>query len=233
MLWYLEESLSSCQEGVRGTVWPEICILYFSHNRVLAPSDEQMKRDLQCQGQPAALNSQPMALWSHSKLLGQCRWHFTSIQSSSTISFWDLFRNQLSSPAPLQHTLAFFFFYQNAHLGSQCCSFFPPLTIFTPDRRYDLQSQAKSCAVTAPPARHRTTSTDNLVPPHSPPSKNTSISTHRQTSTLLSKCHQKDKNVKDQAKLPNHQDEQRSSITWLADRQFQLQISWLYPFPSM
>lgn len=29
VLWYLEESLSSCQEGVRCTVWPEICILYF------------------------------------------------------------------------------------------------------------------------------------------------------------------------------------------------------------
>lgn len=98
---------------------------------------------------------------------------------------------ETSSPLLLPSNILwlFFFFYQNAHLGSQCCSFFPPLTIFTPDRRYDLQSQAKSCAVTAPPARHRTTSTDNLVPPHSPPSKNTSISTHRQTSTLLSKCH--------------------------------------------
>lgn len=29
VLWYLEESLSSCQEGVGCTVWPEICILYF------------------------------------------------------------------------------------------------------------------------------------------------------------------------------------------------------------
>lgn len=29
VLWYLEESLSSSQEGVRCTVWPEICILYF------------------------------------------------------------------------------------------------------------------------------------------------------------------------------------------------------------
>lgn len=29
VLWYLEESLSSCQEGVRCTVWPEICILHF------------------------------------------------------------------------------------------------------------------------------------------------------------------------------------------------------------
>lgn len=85
--------------------------------------------------------------------------------------------------------LFFFFFTRMPTLEVSAALFSPPLTIFTPDRRYNLQSQAKSCAVTAPPARHRTTSTDNLVPPHSPPSKNTSISTHRQTSTLLSKCH--------------------------------------------
>lgn len=62
-------------------------------------------------------------------------------------------------------------------------------------------------------ARHRTTSTDNLIPPYSPPNKKTSISTHRQTSTLLSKCHyRKIKKVKNQAKLSNHQDKQRDSI---------------------
>lgn len=97
---------------------------------------------------------------------------------------------QTSSPLLLpSNILWLFFFLPECPPWKSVLLFFPPLTIFTPDRRYDLQSQAKSCAVTAPPARHRTTSTDNLVPPHSPPSKNTSISTHRQTSTPLSKCH--------------------------------------------
>lgn len=65
----------------------------------------------------------------------------------------------------------------------------PPLTIFTPDRRDDLQFTGQELGWDSSQARHRTTSTDHLEPPHSPPSKNTSISTHRQTSTPLSKCH--------------------------------------------
>lgn len=65
----------------------------------------------------------------------------------------------------------FFFFFTRMPTLEVSAALFPPLTIFTPDRRSNLQSQAKSWAGTAPQTRHRTTSTDNLEPPHCPPSR--------------------------------------------------------------
>lgn len=165
----------------------------FYQNWFLAASDEQMNSEIS----NGRASTASLLLLIHSQWL-----------SGVTQSFWvsaDGISLQYSLQAPSAFGICletssllllpsnilwlFFFFYQNAHLGSQCCSF-PPLWLFSHQtEEMTFSSQAKSWAGTAPQARHRTTSTDHLEPPHSPPSKNTSISTHRQTSTPLSKCH--------------------------------------------
>lgn len=158
-----------------------------------------MKRDLQWKGvqlqqgepsQPAAANSQPIALWTHSKLLGsmQMAFHFNTVSLQAPSDFGICLEN--SSPLLLPSNILWLF-YQNAHLRSQCCSFFLSnceyFHIGQKIRPSDIH-QELGCD-TVRQARHRTTSTDNLVPPYSPPNKKTTILTHRQTSTPLSKCH--------------------------------------------
>lgn len=156
-----------------------------------------------------------------------------SIQSPNTISFGDLFKN--SSPLLLPSNILWLF-YQNAHLGSQCSSFFLSDCEYFHIRQKIWPShicQELGCD-TVHQARHRTTSTDNLVPPYSPPNKKTSISTHRQTSTPLSKCHyRKIKKSRIKLNCPTTKISKEIASTWVAEWQFQLQISWLYSFPSM
>lgn len=141
--------------------------------------------------QPAAANSQPRALRSHSQLLGSMQMAFTfntvSLQAPS--AFGICLEN--SSPLLLPSNILWLF-YQNAHLGSQCCSFFPLSKceyFHIGQKIWPLDVRQELGCDTVRQARHRITSTDSPVPPYSPPNKKTSISTHRQTSTPLSKCH--------------------------------------------
>lgn len=199
MLRYLEDRLSSCQKGVRCAAWPEICIQYLSRNWVLAPSYEQMKRGLRGKGvwqqqgqpsQPAAVHSQPQ-LSGHTKLWRSMQtafyFHTASLQAPS--AFEICLKN--SSPLSCSFPTYFSFVTRMPTLeDSAALSSSVTVTTFVSRQKtgpWDI-SQELGCD-TVCQARHRTTSTDNLVPPHSPSNKKTSISTHRQTSTPLSQCH--------------------------------------------
>lgn len=145
-----------------------------------------------CRRARAAGNSQRPALRGHPKLLGsmQMAFHLNKHSLGAPSAFGICLEN--SSPLLLPPTyFGFFYFYQHAHLGSQCCSFFLSNCEYfhVGQKVWPLDINQELGCDTVRHARQRTTSTDNLVPPYSPPNKKTSISTHRQTSTPLSKCH--------------------------------------------
>lgn len=113
-----------------------------------------MKRDLQRKGvqlqqgqpcQPAAVNSQPIALWSHSNLLGSMQMAFlfntVSLQAPSAFGICLGSRSSLLLPSNI-----LWLFTRMPTSEVSAALFFHSVINFTPDRRHDLWAYAKSQA---------------------------------------------------------------------------------------